>query len=306
MDKDISIVIPVKDRGHLIGRCLDSVSVQTITPAQVIVVDNGSSDNTFETVRKWGADHPCLNLTLLSECSPGASAARNRGLREVTSEYVYFFDSDDEMHPTLLEKAIKAIGDADLIYWKGEVVGLDGKIYPKSFHTDSLLRRHMYNALLSTQLFMCRTSLVREVGGWEEKAAVWNDWELGIRLAMSEAKKVSLAETLVRIHAQEKSITGSAFSHKIGKWENTLDIVEKDIRNSRLSIRDKKRLLDMLTYRRVILAAHYAREGDKTAGRALLDRTLRHSRLNASERILLKLIYKYTSAGGRGAYYLWK
>lgn len=306
MTRDVTIVIPVKDREDLIVRCLESVASQTLMPSRVIVVDNGSTDHTVNRVREWSETHPTLNLELTVEQKPGASAARNRGLRMVDTEYVLFFDSDDEMLPTLLEKAFEAIGDSDLVYWKGKVKGLDGKTYLKPFYADSLMRRQFYNAILSSQLFMARTSLIREVGCWEEKAMVWNDWELGIRIAMSRPKWRALPETLVIIHAQKQSITGSAFSHRTGDWENTLDIVERDICSSELGSHEKKRLLDMLAYRRVVLAALYRREGAADKGLMLLKNALDAPNLNRRKRMLLKIIYHYTSAGGRAAYYLWR
>lgn len=306
MKKDVTIIIPVKDRAALIARCLDSVAAQTVLPAKLIVVDNGSSDNTVDTVRVWGENHPEIAMELLVEHTPGASAARNRGLANVTTEYVFFFDSDDEMLPTLVEDAFNAIGDADLVYWKAGMLDLDGNESIRHFHEDSMMRRHFYNGMLCTVVYMSRTSLIRGLGGWCEKAMVWNDWELGVRVLMSEPAANVLPKVLVRIHCQENSITGAAFSHKVGKWENTLEIVGKNIRNSHLTIREKKRLLDMLDYRRMVLASSYYREGAKEEASVLIGRTLRESRLSLSKKIWLKMLYYYTRAGGRGAYYLWR
>lgn len=306
LEKEITIVIPVKDREDTITRCLDSVAGQTLKPSRVIVVDNGSSDSSLSKIGEWKARHPDLNLLVVEEPLAGASAARNRGLKEVRTEYVSFFDSDDIMLPRLLEKASETIGDADLVFWKGEIVGLDGKVRKKSFYTDDLLRRQFYNAILSTQMFLAKTSLINSLQGWNVNASVWNDWELGIRIAINRPRWVSLPETLVRIYAQEKSITGKAFSHRIGEWENTLSIIEKNIRTSALSIREKKKLLDMLDYRRVILAAHYRREGASEAASGLLENTLSQSRISRLDRMKLRFIYRYTVAGGRGAYNFWR
>lgn len=308
VNEQVTIVIPVRDRARLILRCLDSVASQTALPARVIVVDNGSTDGTPGAVSAWKESHvDCgFRLDLLAEPKPGASAARNRGLREVDTEYVMFFDSDDEMLPGLIETAMKSVSDSDIVYWRAEVVGLDGKIYKKPFHRDSLVRRQFYNGMLATQIYMVRTALVREAGGWEEHAAVWNDWELGIRLVLASPKCKAIDRTLVRIHAQEQSITGKAFSHRVGSWENTLDIIDRKLKNSGRSIREKARLHRMVVYRRVILAAHYRREGAPEESAKLMRATFEDVSLSASDRVRLRLIYRYTAAGGRGAYYLWK
>lgn len=302
----ISVVIPVLNRSHLIRRCLDSVANQTRIPDHLIVVDNGSTDDTVEVVRNWVSNHPEINVTLLEESSPGASAARNRGLADVTTDLVYFFDSDDVMLPRLIEKITDEIGDNDLLFWKAEIVGLDGKTRPKAFYADSLTRRHFYNGILSTQVFTARTEFIRRVGGWATGAKVWNDWELGIRISLAKPAWKALPEVLVRIHAQEESITGTRFSKKRGDWERTLDIVESDIRRSDRSITDKRRLLDMLAYRRAVLAAKYRREGREDYARELLQKSLAASGLGRWARLRLRLLYGYTALGGRAAYILWR
>lgn len=311
----VTVVIPVYNRRELVTRCLDSVYAQTWRPLRVIVVDNNSTDGTADVVREWGEDHGVkleavglgvgcqdFSMLLLEEKKPGASAARNRGLREVGSDHVVFFDSDDEMMPTLVEDAVKTIGDNDLVYWKGELIGLDGRRTDNPFHEGNLLKRQVYNAMLATQRYMVRTEFVKEIGGWEERAAVWNDWELGIRMALRTDKVVALPKMLVRIYAQEKSITGKRFSDRVGDWEETLDIVERKCVDTDLSAI----CLDMIDYRRAILAAHYRREGECGAAKSLLAVALSRPGRPAWRRWLLRLLYAYTAAGGRGAYYLWR
>lgn len=303
--EEVSIVIPVYNRADIVCRTLDSVAAQTWRPLHMIVVDNNSTDGSAGVVSRWITAHErdeALRVTLLSESKPGASAARNRGLREVDSEHVIFFDSDDEMMPRLVEKAVNSIGSADLVYWKAELVGLDGARTMKPFHEDDLVRRQFYNSMLATQIYMVRTDFIRKIGGWEEDAPVWNDWELGVRIALASPSTVALPELLVRINAQRNSITGSSFGERAGDWENTLDIVEKDISGS-----DPDGVLtDMLDYRRVILAAHYRREKKTELSHRLLENAIGRPGRSWFRRKLLEFIYIYTVAGGRGAYYMWR
>lgn len=303
--EEVSIVIPVRDRETLVGRTLDSVAAQTWRPLHLIVVDNNSADASVRKVSEWAgarASDTGLRVTQLQETRPGASAARNRGLEAVTGRYVIFFDSDDEMMPGLVERAMARVGDADIVYWKAELVGLDGRRSLKPFHTDSLLRRQFYNSMLATQVYMARADFIRSIGGWEERAAVWNDWELGVRIALASPHSVAVPEVLVRIHAQADSITGRRFRDRRGEWEKTIAMVD-----SRIAGHPQKQLMEsMLDYRRVILAAHYRREGDREGARRLLAEALRLKGLSLRERIMLRLIYIYTAAGGRGAYYFWK
>ena len=103
----VAVVVPVFNRAHCILATLDSILAQTLRPAQVIVVDNGSTDHSKAVVEAWMQQQkPHCELLLLSEACRGASAARNRGLQAVTTEWVSFFDSDDLMSPDFLERML--------------------------------------------------------------------------------------------------------------------------------------------------------------------------------------------------------
>ena len=103
----VAVVVPVFNRAHCILATLDSILAQTLRPAQVIVVDNGSTDQSKAVVEAWMQQQkPHCELLLLSEACRGASAARNRGLQAVTTEWVSFFDSDDLMSPDFLERML--------------------------------------------------------------------------------------------------------------------------------------------------------------------------------------------------------
>lgn len=307
MEPTVSIVVPVKDREELVLRCLDSIAAQTVAPSRVVVVDNGSSDNTVQAVADWARRNESVSLLLLEESEPGAAAARNRGLAAVETDYVIFFDSDDEMDPGLVEKALDraAASDADIVYWKAVVVGLDGRKFVKVFSERSLLRRQYYNSVLSTQVYMVRTSLVRRVGAWDVRALVWDDWELGIRLLREPVRVVALPEVLTVIHSQERSITGTSFMARHGGWELVMDMIEDKIASSSAPDDFKRRQLAMLDYRRVILAADYRKEHARREAAELLRSTFARGRYGLPRRLWLKLLYHYTALGGRGAYYLW-
>ncbi len=94
----ISIVIPLYNKGKYIARALDSVFAQTFEDYEVIVVDDGSTDNGPDVVRQY-AD---LRLRLIKQANAGPGAARNRGIKESNAKYVAFLDSDDEWLPNFL------------------------------------------------------------------------------------------------------------------------------------------------------------------------------------------------------------
>ncbi len=115
---------------------------------------------------------------------------------------------------------------------------------------------------------------------------------------------IAIDKALVTIHPQKVSITGENFHSKAGEWERAIDRAEENVVKAVRN--DSGWLADMINYRRAILAAHYKREGHQELAEPLLAKALSHPSLSFSQRHLLKLLYRYTSIGGRGAYILWK
>lgn len=103
-DIQISVVIPTYNRAHLIGPAVESVLRQMKQPAEIIVVDDGSTDDTREQVASFGD-----LVRYIYQANSGASAARNHGVREARSEWIAFLDSDDLWLETHLERMADAI-----------------------------------------------------------------------------------------------------------------------------------------------------------------------------------------------------
>ncbi|MFQ5470207.1 MAG: glycosyltransferase family 2 protein [Gammaproteobacteria bacterium] len=118
----VSVIIPTFNRENLIKRALDSVYSQTLQPKEVIVIDDGSSDNTRLAVTD---NFP--NATYLFQPNAGVSAARNHGIRYACSEWLAFLDSDDEWAAEKLEKQLAVI---------------DCKAGVKIIHTDEIWIRN--------------------------------------------------------------------------------------------------------------------------------------------------------------------
>lgn len=308
MNDLVSVIIPVHNRANLVERTLDSVHSQSYRPIQLIIVDNDSSDNSLNVITRWAAANFAddFMIDVLSQPVPGAPAARNRGFESARGRFTIFFDSDDVMHSDMIESAIAAIGNADLVYWRAQVVGLDSWIYRKPFYRGNILKRHFYNSILSTQTYMARTDIFHNVGVWDNRATVWNDWELGVRIALSKPTTAAISKVLTTIYAQKDSITGQSFSAKAGQWENTLDLVEKKVYESTLSDSIKREISLLTAYRRAILAATYYKEGTPALARKLLKKALLTPHVGKIRRSWLRILFIYTALGGRAAYYFWR
>ena len=101
--QNVSVIIPTFNRAHLIEESVSSVLAQTLKPTEVIVVDDGSNDKTWDILKNLGfslSDSQENTLRYLYKENGGVSSARNVGIELSSSEYVALLDSDDQWKPT--------------------------------------------------------------------------------------------------------------------------------------------------------------------------------------------------------------
>lgn len=102
----ISVVIPLYNKAHTITRSLTSVMRQEFTDFEVIVIDDGSTDNGRDIILSNFQDS---RIKVIPQQNAGVSAARNRGVTESHGDYIAFLDADDEWHPQYLSYIVRAI-----------------------------------------------------------------------------------------------------------------------------------------------------------------------------------------------------
>lgn len=108
VDKDstnVSIVIPCYNKADTIAKSIESAITQTCKPKEIVIVDDGSTDNSVEIIQKYTAD----NIILIQQKNSGVAIARNNGILKTTSTYVCCLDSDDQIAPKFLEVCKKEL-----------------------------------------------------------------------------------------------------------------------------------------------------------------------------------------------------
>ncbi len=289
----LTIVIPVRDRARIVGRTLDSVAAQTLRPLRVVLVDNGSTDGTRDVLDAWSRDVAAkgIDAMVVIEDTPGGTVARNRGIREVTTEWTMFFDSDDTMEPEHCSRAMDHAAGADIVGWSVRYHALDGSVSVKPFYDTDMQYHSLMHGSMATQRYMARTSLFIAAGAWNNRIKGWNDIELGSRLIALNPRvcRVEGAPT-VDVWATEESITGRRFSDHVEQYQLSLEAIEGTLGPER------GRLFTDL--KRAILAADCRREGAHMFDSILGTRLAAHGLKN---RLLLRLAYYYRMLGGRGA-----
>ncbi len=128
MTARVSVIVPTYNRADLIGLTLRSVLAQSVAPVEIIVVDDGSRDNTAEVVATFGDV-----VRYVTQANAGVAAARNHGARLAAGDYLAFTDSDDLWHPLKLEAQLAALAATPAAQWSVtgcDVIDTAGKLWP--------------------------------------------------------------------------------------------------------------------------------------------------------------------------------
>ena len=301
MNEVFTIVIPVYNRADVLERTLRSVAAQSWRPLRLVLVDNASTDSSAALMSRWAGEHRAddFEITIVSEPKPGAAAARNRGLDEVRSEYMLFFDSDDEMMPGAVSSYMQAFGAdpaLDIVMSRCDCVDAGGRRHTIGPRRGDPLVAHIHHSTLRTLGYAARTSLIRRAGGWNEQTRIWDDWELGIRLLLLTDRITAIPVTTSLIHVSQVSISGTQYWEKEAYYEAPIAAAQRVLAASTRP--DAERLAALMDYRRMMLAALFEREGHPELARPWAERALRDVR--GRRRLLLRLARVYIRHGGRG------
>ncbi len=306
-----SIIIPIYNREKFLPRTLESVIRQTVSPLEIILVDNASTDNSVAVCKEFIENHSSLltphsslKMLLLSEPTQGAARARNTGLAAATGEWIYFFDSDDEMSEDFLSDVQTAIEkhphSLDLIAAQTRMQFADGTQKVRAaYHTDSASDQ-ILTSMLATQAMVFRKEFLQRIGGWNSTLRIWDDWELGIRALLAAPRIIWLKEKAYHtIYIHPNSITGENFSNRYDKLKTVLHSVNNLLVTH---INSNKTDLAALKFRAAILAAQLSRE-NKTEMSKEIYKTFCTTNTSFM-RISLQSIYTYTRIGGKGAWWI--
>lgn len=201
----VSVIIPTYNRAHYIKNAIQSVLDQTWQKFEIIVVDDGSEDDTEQVIDRFGDSRIRYIRSVRNQ---GVCRARNIGIKEATSEYIAFLDSDACWNNDKLEKQMNKMAvcsrNVALVYCRVQRVGYNNEIInvwpPYNTDQEIALRGNMFRLLLmqnviDTSTMLIRTSCLREIGGFEETLAAIEDWELALRI--SEKWEIEFVEDVL-------------------------------------------------------------------------------------------------------------
>jgi len=221
----VTVIIPNFNQSHFVGNAIRSVLDQTLKDFEIIVVDDGSTDNSQEVVAQFGAA-----VRYIYQQNQGLAGARNTGLQYASGELIGLLDADDEWSPQYLEYMVaiaEKYPDAVAFYCMAHCMDVNKHDLPQIVGGPPVEPRQLYQVLLRTNFIIpstvtFRTKPIIEAGCFDANLRSCEDWDLWLRL-LSSSKIMGVFNTLVRYR-----VHGSSLSTDVdGMHTATKKVVEK-------------------------------------------------------------------------------
>lgn len=216
MEDLVSVIIPVYNRQATISRAIDSVLGQTYTNIEIIVVDDGSCDDTMEILKGYSDSR----MRIFSQNHEGACVARNRGIDEAKGKYIAFQDSDDEWMPDKLSKQLSYMSENHfkICYCPYLLFASGIRTVPEDYSCKNKYEENIGVILksgnvISTQTLVMEKSVLDEVGKFDVDMPRLQDYELAIRI-VQQYKIGYYADALVKVYRQMISISHDDKAYK--------------------------------------------------------------------------------------------
>jgi glycosyltransferase involved in cell wall biosynthesis len=258
----VSVVIPTYNRVATVTRAIDSVLAQTYSHFEIIVVDDGSTDNTTEVLNERYRERVRL---VRQSSNMGQAAARNAGIAAARYDLVAFLDSDDYWLPRKLEVQVPLMTDEGVIlsftnWWYGKdpsgqdyfsKVGLNFGREPAILDCPLRLMTRKQGTGVNSSVALCRKSAALRVGGFDERMKIYEDTRMWLRLSLEGKFAVSSEPLAVWIATDPESrlTRPGSYSYQREAAKRSFEVfVEAYARAGDFPADVQKAIRDLLTY----------------------------------------------------------
>lgn len=226
MNPIFTVVMPAYNAGAYLPQTIDSVLSQTLTDFELIIIDDGSKDNTFEIACNY--QQKDSRITVLSQSNQGVSVARNRGINNSNSEYIAFIDADDKWTPDNLKSHLEHLQNnpnLGISYGKVEFLEPDGN------HTGKIARGRLTklqpqhflyeNPTMTVSNIVVRRQVFQEIGCFDCSMSYSEDLELLFRVACSHWKIEGINRVLLGYRTTQGGLSSQLYKMEEG-WETLM------------------------------------------------------------------------------------
>ena len=206
MEQLISVIIPAYNQARYLNSAIKSVLAQTYTFWECIVVDDGSTDNTYEQVHQF--KHP--KIKYIYQNNAGLSAARNTGMEASKGEFLSFLDSDDCFAPKKLELLLEKMNNCSelaLVSGNAALIDENGNTIRRKFDSSVPVKTHelLFGNPLHVGSILLRREWYLKIGLFDTSLRSYEDWDYWLRIAMAGGKMESIKEivSFYRFHTSQ-------------------------------------------------------------------------------------------------------
>ena len=220
----VTIVVPCYNQGNFLEEALQSVLEQTYIYWKCIIVNDGSTDSTKQIALKWVQKDS--RFRYIEKRNGGLSSARNAGIRQCDTTYVFPFDADDRLHKTYLERAYNILSKdkkIEVLTVKVQNFGAKNNILNlPEYSFETLLIR---NCFIACSIFKKET--YDRVGGYDENLKSFEDWDFWISALKDGGKHYQIEEVLYFYRKHEALSLTNRFSQDKVFYESLYDYIYK-------------------------------------------------------------------------------
>ncbi|HZQ60901.1 MAG TPA: glycosyltransferase family A protein [Casimicrobiaceae bacterium] len=208
----VSVIVPCFNSAAYVERAVESVLLQSLRDVEIVLVDDGSEDDTRDVLARIAARHTGRAVRIIARSRGGTAAARNTGIANAQGRYVLPLDADDAIAPTMLEACARELDTAesiDIVYTDREDFGeVCGVAQAGQFCVERLA---YFNQIGYCSLF--RRSLWEAIGGYRVNVSGFDDWDFWLAAALLGARARHIAAPLFRHHRRADSQLGRLLPH---------------------------------------------------------------------------------------------
>lgn len=264
VDGLVSIIIPTHNRGDIICETIDSVFKQSYSAIELIIVDDNSSDNAEELIKKKRIAHPLFDFQYLKSKKLGGCAARNLGLSVSKGEYIQFFDDDDIMKPNFIKNKVVVLQrdlkydfvTCNFEYFKGNIENIVGeKRVDNIIHS---IESHLLKSAFPAPAFMCRRNCISKIGFWNENISKFQDICYFHRLFLCNLRGDFMDSNLFYVRLHDSNISSNKSKMF---YQSMIDAFESVKAEWAYERKMTKKLLDVIYLLKVIVLLQAFKRG---------------------------------------------
>jgi glycosyltransferase involved in cell wall biosynthesis len=213
----VSVVMPTYNQGNFLGEAIDSVLKQTWTDFELIIVNDGSTDQTFNILQDYSIRYP--EIRVIHQQNGKLPRALNTGFQAAKGEFLTWTSSDNRMLPQMIETLLASLlkrPDAGMVFSDWNLIREDGEPFGKVVHTFDFNRYLLMRLNFINVSFLYRRVCQETIGLYDPDFLYVEDWEYWLRVSRRfNVFRIPLCLYEFRIHSDSITGDGSAKSQKV-------------------------------------------------------------------------------------------